>query len=115
MNDANGIGPVAYTHISKVIRNLEEQRNHTVIASVSCFARGVDHCLASLEDHLKPEYEAPYLQFAAQRKELRVCNNILDLIIILTIIFSTFHRSLGLITWIGKRCKKRKPRLSASS
>jgi len=65
MNDASGIGPVA------------------VIAWESCLARGVDHCLLSVDDHLMGEQDAPFLRRAALRKILRVCSDKIDLITVL--------------------------------
>lgn len=53
MKAAKGIGPVA------------------VIASESCFARGVDHCLASEEDHLIEEQGGTYLQRGALDRYFR--------------------------------------------
>lgn len=52
MNAARGIGPVAYEDDQPVYLSILKLRNGTVIASESCFARGVDHCLASVDDHL---------------------------------------------------------------
>jgi hypothetical protein len=52
----------------------------TVIASESCFARGVDHCRASDDDHLIAEEGARYLQREALRKQLRAWKDITDLI-----------------------------------
>lgn len=53
-----------------------------MIASESCFARGVDHCLASVDDHLMEELGGPYLQRAAPRKQLRAGNDKIDLILV---------------------------------
>lgn len=44
----------------------------TVTASESCFARGVDHCLVSEDDHLIAEQGALYFPLAALRKAFRV-------------------------------------------
>lgn len=63
MNDANGIGPVA------------------VIASESCFARGVDHSRASDEDHLAPAPTALQFHRGALRKAVLACLEIMDLIL----------------------------------
>jgi phosphoribosyl-ATP pyrophosphohydrolase len=37
-------------------RSLRGNGSNTVIASESCFARGVDHCLVSDDDHLTREH-----------------------------------------------------------
>jgi hypothetical protein len=43
-----------------------------VIASESCLASGVDHCLASEDDRLTALYEDLDLEIAALRRQLRV-------------------------------------------
>lgn len=52
-----------------------------MIASESCFARGVDHCLSSDEDHLTAAQGALHFQRDALRKALRVWYDIIDLIL----------------------------------
>ena len=51
-----------------------------MIASESCFARGVDHCLASDDDHLIAPQGPLNPLLAAQRSALRACLEIIDLI-----------------------------------
>lgn len=56
-------------------------REYTVIASESCFARGVDHCLVSEDDHLIiDEHGARYFQQGTVRRQFRAWDNIIDLI-----------------------------------
>jgi hypothetical protein len=52
MNAARGIGPVAYKIDQLPYLIIFNLGAVTVIASESCLARGVDHCLASADDHL---------------------------------------------------------------
>lgn len=67
---ANGIGPVACNYI-RYVEVFFWAGNYTVIASESCFARGVDHCLVSVDDHLTDEQGGTYLQRGALRTHLR--------------------------------------------
>jgi hypothetical protein len=71
MNAANGIGPVAYNYYYSMYLSMGDVGNCTVIASESCFARGVDHCLASEDDHLKTAEEPLYFPFNTLRAQVR--------------------------------------------
>lgn len=64
----------------------------TVIASESCFASGVDHCLVSEDDHLMPFPTAVNLGLHKLRKQTRACANTIDFI---------FYREATIITRIA--------------
>jgi hypothetical protein len=70
MKAAIGTGPVAYESIS-ICGYLVGSGTYTVIASESCFARGVDHCLVSEDDHLMVEQGGLYFQREAPRRLFR--------------------------------------------
>jgi hypothetical protein len=70
MKAAIGTGPVAYESIS-IREYLVGPEKYTVIASESCFASGVDHCLVSEDDHLMVEHGGLYLQRKAPRRRFR--------------------------------------------
>jgi hypothetical protein len=67
MKAANGIGPVAYNYCESAYLRIGDVESYTVIASESCFARGVDHCLACLDDHLTEEEEPLYILLTTLR------------------------------------------------
>jgi hypothetical protein len=78
-----------------------EQKNHTVIASESCFARGVDHCLVSDDDHLTAEHGTLKFKlaglFTAVRRLLHTCSEIIDLIAVLTRYYRRIAESVDFI------------------
>jgi hypothetical protein len=53
----------------------------TVIASESCFARGVDHCRSSEDDHLMAVHGTLQFQRGALRTAVRTCLDTIDLIL----------------------------------
>ena len=56
------------------------EKYSTVIASESCFARGVDHCLVADEDHLIGVANRPFFRLVACRKQYRAWIDAIDLI-----------------------------------
>jgi hypothetical protein len=54
---------------------------YTVIASYNCLAKGVDHCLNSVEDHRRLGKQYAHLEGTATlRAQLRAANDRVDLI-----------------------------------
>lgn len=80
-----------------------------MIASESCFASGVDHCLASDEDHLKAVKDALNPPLAAPRSVLRACAEIIDLI---AAICKCYRRMFSLSE--KSKCKYCQPRAAAT-
>lgn len=61
-----------------------ERRIYTDMAPESCFASGVDHCLASDDDCLRKAEVTPYFPCVALRKHLRAWAEIMGLITVVS-------------------------------